>query len=213
MKMTRYLLIALLTFTGLWTQHVQAQSQEAQQLLLNVEKLTQFKQILTDMKKGYEMISSGYNAIKDLSEGNFSLHKTFLDGLMQVSPGVKKYKRIVEIVNLQVILVREYKNAFNRFKNGGYFSSHEIKYTSGVYERLFKQSLENLDDLLTVVTAGKLRMSDNERILEIDRIYLEMQDKLHFLRQFNNETSILAFQRAEVLKDTERTKGYYGVEP
>lgn len=32
---------------------VRAQSQEAQQLLLNVEKLSQLKNILADMKKGY----------------------------------------------------------------------------------------------------------------------------------------------------------------
>ena len=58
-----------------------AQSAEIQQLLLNVEKLTQFKQILSDMKKGYQILEGGYNTIKDISEGNFSLHKAFLDGL------------------------------------------------------------------------------------------------------------------------------------
>ena len=62
-----------------------SQTDEAQQLLLNVEKLAQLKQILKDMYKGYEIVSKGYNTIKNISEGNFDLHKVFLDGLMQVS--------------------------------------------------------------------------------------------------------------------------------
>ena len=44
-------------------------------------------------------------AVKDMTEGNFSLHKTFLDALMQVSPAVKNYKRVGDIINYQILLV------------------------------------------------------------------------------------------------------------
>lgn len=44
-----------------------AQSAEIQQLLLNVEKLSQLKNILTDMKKGYTIISNGYNSVKNIA--------------------------------------------------------------------------------------------------------------------------------------------------
>ncbi len=47
---------------------------EIEQLLLNVEKLAQFKQILKDMQDGYEILVQGYGVIKNLSEGNFNLH-------------------------------------------------------------------------------------------------------------------------------------------
>lgn len=51
-----------------------SQSQEAQQLMLNVEKLSQLKNILSDMKRGYEVVSKGYNAVSGIAKGNFSLH-------------------------------------------------------------------------------------------------------------------------------------------
>jgi len=76
-----------------------AQSDEVQQLLLNVEKLAQFKKILKNMKDAYTIIFKGYTAVKDLSQGNFTLHKTFLDGLMEVSRAVKKSKRNKENFN------------------------------------------------------------------------------------------------------------------
>jgi hypothetical protein len=81
-----------ISFSISWV-NVSAQSDEAQQLLLNVEKLAQFKEILRDMKKGYEIVSNGYNTIKDISKGSFNLHDAFLNALLQISPTVKKYAR------------------------------------------------------------------------------------------------------------------------
>lgn len=188
-----------------------AQSDEAQQLLLNVEKLAQFKQILSDLKKGYQIISSGYSTIKNLSQGNFNLHKTFLDALMEVSPAVRKYKKVGDIINDQILIVKEYKNAFRRFKQDNNFNPAEIDYLGKVYTNLFKQSLNNLDELTIVITANKLRMSDDERLAAIDRIYNDMQDKLMFLRHFNNNTTILAVQRAREKNDAVTMKKIYGI--
>lgn len=203
--------IFLLIWVGLGiTNQVSAQADEIAQLLLNVEKLTQFKQILSDMKKGYDIISTGYSTVKNISEGNFNLHKAFLDGLMQVSPAVKKYKRVADIINDQIILVTEYKAAFKRFKRFGNFTPDELQYLSEVYKNLFDESLKNLDDLTIILTANKLRMSDDERLNAIDRIYADMQDKLNFLRYFNNKTTILVLQRAKETNDANSIGHIYG---
>ena len=188
-----------------------AQSDEAQQLLLNVEKLAQFKQILSDMKKGYQIVVTGYTTIKNLSQGNFNLHKTFLDALMEVSPAVRKYKKVADIINDQILIVKEYKNAFSRFKKDNNFNPEEIDYLGKVYANLFQRSVNNLDELTIIITANKLRMSDDERLAAIDRIYNDMQDKLMFLRHFNNNTTILAVQRAREKNDAVTMKTIYGI--
>jgi len=82
------------------------QSTEAQQLILNIEKLAQLKKILSNMKKGYEIVSSGYNGIKDISKGNFNLHDAFLNALLQVNPTVRKYKRVADIITCQFEIVK-----------------------------------------------------------------------------------------------------------
>ena len=186
-----------------------AQSAEVQQLLLNVEKLTQFKQILSDMKKGYQTLSTGYRLVKNISQGNFSLHETFLNGLYLVSPEVRKYHRIADIIRLQSGLVLEYKSAFGRFKSGGTFSVSEIGYLEQVYGQLLKLSLRNLEELTMVVTSGKLRMSDDERLKAIDSLFLEMEDRMVFLRDFNQRTSLLAFQREKERSEIERVRALH----
>ena len=184
------------------------QSAEIQQLILNIEKLSQFKKILSDMKKGYELLSGGYKTVKDMTEGNFSLHKTFLDALMQVSPAVKNYKRVAEIVEYQISIVKESRNGMNRFIKSGNFSGQEINYFEKVYGNLLNQSLRNLDELTMVITADKLRMSDDERLKAVDDIYEQMQDKLLFLRNFNTTSNVLALQRTKEKNDVYISKSF-----
>jgi DNA repair ATPase RecN len=184
-----------------------AQSAEIQQLILNIEKLSQFKKILSDMKKGYELLSGGYKTVEDMTEGNFSLHKTFLDALMQVSPAVKNYKRVGEIVEYQISIVKESRNGMNRFIKNGNFSGQEINYFEKVYANLLNQSLRNLDELTMVITADKLRMSDDERLKAVDDIYEQMQDKLLFLRNFNTTSNVLALQRSKEKNDVYASRG------
>lgn len=188
------LLLSLVTIT-------KAQSFEVQQLLLNAEKLTQFKSILSDMKKGYQTLSSGYQLVKNVSQGNFSLHETFLNGLMLVSPEVRKYHKIADILALQTGILKEYKAAYRRFSGSGNFGPDDLRYLDRVYSQLFSQSLRHLDELTLVITSGKLRMSDDERLSAIDRIFESMQDKMVFLRDFNKRTSILGIQRGKELNN------------
>lgn len=188
-----------------------AQATEVVQLLLNVEKLAQLKSILSDLKKGYDIVHGGYSTIKELSEGNFSLHKTFLDGLMQANPAVRKYYKVAKIIDYQIVLIKDYKYAFNRFKQSGMLRPNEISYIGSVYGNLLNLSLRNLDELANVVTSGKLRMSDEERLKAIDQIYFEMEEKLSFLKSFNTSTSMLTLQRNKEKQDAQLMKGIYNL--
>ncbi|EHQ25487.1 hypothetical protein [Mucilaginibacter paludis] len=207
MKSIRILLSVLLILGA--TNYSRAQSTEIQQLLLNVEKLSQFKNILSDMKKGYQILNTGYNAVKNVSQGNFSLHEVFIDGLMLVNPEVRKYHKVADIITYQKDIVSEYKTAFNRFKSSGTFSEQEISYLSKVYGQLFDQSVNNLDALMNVVTSSKLRMSDDERLQAIDRIFADTQDKLSFLRDFNKQASLLNLQRQKEKNDIQNLQKIY----
>jgi hypothetical protein len=190
-----------------------AQMQELQQLALNIEKLSQFRAILRDMKKGYEILTEGYNTVKDLTEGNFTLHETFLDAMLQVSPQVRNYKRVAQIIDYQIALMERYGNARERFSATGLYSQNELAYMDKVYDKLINESLRNLEELTMVLTSGQARMSDNERIEIIEGIYSSMQDKLLFLGEFNNEASLLGLQRAKEMQDIKAMRMLTGVTP
>lgn len=210
-KWTIVLTLLLIGVVGM--QRAEAQAQELEELALDIEKLSQLKSILQEMYDGYKILTTGYNTIKDIAQGNFSMHKLFLDGLLSVSPTVKKYQRIVDIINSQQTLVTEYKTALAHFKGLQLFSSADINYLQSVYDNLFDKSLQNLDELLMVITDNKLRASDAERMNAIDRIYKDMEDKLEFLRDFNNHTGLLATQRQKALQENKSLQRLYGIQP
>lgn len=201
MKKHIYLLLATTVLTAAFASRAKAQSQELQQLILNVTKWTELKDILDNMRKGYDVLTTGYNTVKDLSEGNFNLHKLFLDGLLQVSPTVAKYHKIVDIITNQKTIITEYKSAYSSFVASGVFSANDLNHISQVYSNLLDKSAKNIEELTMVITAGQLRMNDAERIAAIDRIDKDVKEKLDFMYFFNNKTTLLQQQQQKALKD------------
>jgi hypothetical protein len=203
----------LLLIATTYGRSAKAQSEEAQQLVINYTKLMQLEEILDNMYRGYKIISKGYNTIKDISEGNFNLHQVFMDGLFKINPSVRNYKRIPYIIQYQQFIVKEYKRAFDRFKHDPNLTVREIKYLENVYLYLTKQSLRNLDELLMVITAAKLRMSDEERLQAIDRIYYDMESKIVFLKVFNNNTQLMVMQRNRQQRELNTLYKIFNVTP
>jgi hypothetical protein len=183
--------------------------QDIQQLLLDIEKLTQFKAILSDMQAGYTILTQGYGAVKDISQGNFNLHSAFLNSLMAVSPEVRKYGRIADIIANQASIVSEYKSAWKQANASGHFNAQELLYINGVFTSLLNQSVDNLTNLANVITAGTLRMSDAERLQAINGIYSDTLNKLVFLRDFNDKVAILALQRQKEQNEFNNLKNLF----
>ena len=129
----------------LFVQPAKAQAQEVEQLLLNVEKLAQMKSILEQLKQGYEVIAKGYLAVKSVSEDNFDLHKMFLDRLLDVSPVVRNYYKVVEIVQIQGQLLKSCKALLSQVKPAGLLTNGELDYCSRVIDNLLRGSLNHFN--------------------------------------------------------------------
>ena len=203
-----FLAVLALPLAGVRAQSV---SDDIQQLLLDVQKLTQMKEILTEMYQAYTILNKGYEDIKGLSQGTFSLHKVFLDGLLAVSPAVSNYVKVADIVNKEAMLVKEYQSANHYLQGTGHFTTQELDYFSGVYNTLIEGSLKNVSELVMVVTAGQLRMSDAERLAAIDRIDRDMTGQLSYMQSFDNQAAMQAMQRMKTGQDVGTLQSLYGI--
>jgi hypothetical protein len=189
----------------------QSIAQDLEQLSLDYQKLAGLKSILKQMYTGYVVLSKGYSAVKDVAQGNYSLHEAFIDGLFIVSPTVRAYPRIADIINDQAMLVSEYQSAWATFRQDKHFDPDEIGYMLTVYNNLISNSLKNLSDLSMIITDSQLRMSDAERLAAIDRIFTGSRGQLSFLRSFNDQNYRVAVQRAREANDQQTIKNLYGI--
>jgi len=206
----KYLFIVLVLSLGsAWTS---AQSFDAQQLILDWQKLTELKSMLKELQQGYQVLHTGYENIRTIAQSSFNLHNGFLSALLSVNPAVKNDSRVQGIIGFQSAIATEYTAYFNRFKQDKHFSAAEIAYLGTVYSNLFNQSLSGITNLTTVLTPNTLRMSDDERLRAIEGIYQETKNQLLFLRNFNNSTTMLAIDRAIEDNDAETAKNLYGLE-
>lgn len=152
-----------------------AQDTEVQQLLLNVKKLDQLKDMLQDMKDKYEILNQGYSQVKDLTEGNFRLHEVFLNRLVQVNPQVKSYHRVAEIIRLQIQMVQGISASKQQLQIHDLLDEFELDQILRVYGSFSSSSLKNLEELTLLLTDGELQMDDWERLQGIDRVYESMR--------------------------------------
>jgi len=208
-KKTLLLCIMLCTFCFKHSQAQTSTAQDIQQLIYDLEKLTQFKTILSDMQTGYTILTQGYGAVKSISEGNFNLHSAFLNSLEAVSPVVRQYGRVADIIANQASMVSEYKTTWKQANANGHFTASELLYLNTVFTQLLNQSIDNLTNLTNILTANTMRMSDAERLQAIDHIYGDTQNKLMFLRHFDNQVALLALERQKAQNDTQMLKQLY----
>jgi len=212
MAFIKRLIICSLFLLPLASRAQTSTAQDLQQLLYDIEKLTQFKAILSDMQTGYTILTQGYGEVKSISEGNFNLHSAFLNSLEAISPAVRQYGRIADIIANQASIVTEYKQTWNQANASGHFTVSELLYLNTVFTQVLDQSVDNLTNLTNILTANTLRMSDAERLRAIDHIYGDTQNKLVFLRHFDNQVALLSLERAKEQSDTQMLKQLYSHE-
>ena len=202
------LLLLVLPLTGLRAQSI---SDDTEQLLLDVQKLSQLKQILSEMYQAYTITRAGYEDIKGLSQGTFSLHQVFLSGLLAVNPSVASYWKVADIINKEAALVKAAQSVSSYLNATGQFNSSEMAMFLTRYNNLIQGSLNNVTELTMVVTAGTLRMNDAERLAAIDRIDGNVTNELGATYAWGNNAALQAMQRARAQADIGTIQGLYGI--
>jgi len=159
------------------------------------------------LKKGYELVNGGLQTIKDISNGEFGLHNAFITGLKKVSPAIRNDVRVVEIIEMQIRIGR----AFGSLKSNPNLSASNQLYVQNVRENLWEESLKDLEELLMVVTAGKVEMSDDERLERLNKVYFSMRDKSAFTQNFLAEINLFSRQKEMERRSIEQLNNSYGI--
>jgi hypothetical protein len=188
--------------------------------LLN-QKSTQKKYLLQQIaalqvyigyaQKGYNIVSSGLNTIRDIKKGEFNLHNTFFNSLKSINPKISRYAKVADIISYQVRIIKLVKQTLQSIREANQFTTVEAAYCKKVFDNLLDDCVESIDELLAVITPDKFTMKDNERLTRIDKLYLDMQDKFTFCNVMSEDIGLLALQRMSEKIEINQSKLINGI--
>ncbi|WP_118194294.1 conjugal transfer protein TraI [Albibacterium indicum] len=146
------------------------------------------------------------------TEKQKELYSKYYTDLWKVKAAITYYQRIKDITRKQVMLVEEYKKAWDLASQDKNFTSSDLDYMKSVYTGILKDSAKNLDQILLVVNSFKTQMSDAKRLELINAAADRIETNFTDLRQFNSNNILMSLQRSKTLTEVKQVQELYGIE-
>ncbi len=212
MKKVVSIILFILTVKAGKAQTIQEwlQQKETQKKYL-IQQITAFKVYLGYVQKGYSIAKAGLTTIGNMKKGDLKLHSDFFSSLKSVNPSIRNYSKVADIIAFQVKIIQTYKDTYKYVQSISLYSPAEIDFIYKVFTNLINNCAGDIDELITIVTASKLEMKDDERLKRIDAIYASIQDKYAFAKSFGEETKVLAVQRVKEKHNVEISRALNGI--
>lgn len=167
------------------------------------QQIAMLKVYIHHAKKGTEIVRAGLSTVNSIKKGDFNLQNDFISSFKQVNPTIKGYVKVAAIIAYQLRIITVSKEMLQGVREAGQFTGNEVAHCSNVCEKLLQRSLENIEELVTIITSSELSMKDDERIKRIDLLYADMQDKYAFVSSFSEEMGLLTVQRMRELREVD----------
>jgi hypothetical protein len=160
-----------------------------------VQQIAALKVYLKYLKEGYDIAKKGLNVIGDIKQGKFDLDSDYLGSLRTVNSSISGSAKITSIIAYHKLLIRQLEKLEDESNDSDVLTRTEKSYVSAVYANMVRESEIALENLERILADDQLEMKDDERIKQLDKIYIETKDMYMFSRSFCNSTRVLVSQR------------------
>ena len=181
-------------------------NQKATQKKYLLQQIAALQVYLGYAKKGYTIVTSGVNTIRNIKNGDLNLHRDFFNRLKNVNPSILKYAKVADIIAYQVKIIKQTKITIQQIRETKQFTEAELGHCKQVFDNLLDECIKTVEELILVTTSGKLEMKDDERLKRIDGLYADIQDKYSFACSFSEDMGLLAVQRLGEQMEINRSK-------
>ncbi len=190
--------------TGEWYN----QNKTQQKYLL--QQIAAFKLYAGYLAGGYTIAHEGLDYIKQVKQGDFSIHSNFIRSLVSVNPAIKKYAGVGDIVSLQAAISKKVQQATLRCSKGS-FTPDEITYLHTVFNNLLEEGWQILGQLLHLLTRDDIQLKDDQRLRQVNDLLNEVREQYCFAQSFCNAAFQLSLQRQVGTKEIGRSKRLLGI--
>lgn len=181
---------------------------------LGIQKVQTQTVYLQDAQKAVEnaMQQLHLNDITNWVQKQKDLYSEYYQELWQIKSAIAAYQRVKDIIAKETQLVSDYKRAYSLLQQDNHFSSDELSHIYNIYTGIINQSIENVDQIATVINAFVTQMSDADRLRIIDDAGSRIDKNYNDCRQFTQENIQISLERSKDLGDLETVRNLYGIQ-
>ncbi|WP_340378779.1 hypothetical protein [Daejeonella sp.] len=170
-----------------------------------IEQLAALKVYAGYLKKGYTVARDGIGTIRNISNGEFSLHRDFLGSLKAISPTVRRNPKLFEILTMQLEIIA----IFSSLRKTQGLQAIDLEYVAEVKRRVVSDLDGYLDDLISLTTPTAYQMEDEERIARLNALHANVLDTFQFSGSFAADARTLGANRLKEQHSINQIKQAY----
>ncbi len=212
--MKKYSLILLLLF--LLPPLIQAQgivgeifNQKQTQKKYLLQQIAALKVYLGYLEKGYKTVQDGTRLIGDIKDGDLNLHTNRFDSLKKVNPSIRNFQSVDKIISLQRQMADSRRKTLQYVTESNWLSTDELKELRLLYAKLAEEADKDLEELQMTVTNGELRLTDDQRLARIEKLYASTVDKRAYQNRLNRNVLNLVAGRKQSEQEHKALRGLY----
>lgn len=166
--------------------------QNAQKLLENTFAQLHLQEITGWVQKQKDLYTGYYNA------------------LWRVKAAISYYHRIKDITEKQKAILSCYQRSWVLLKNDRNFTPQELDYMSSVYSGILEKTIDNINEIVSVVKSFTTQMDDAARLVIINKVSGEVDNNYNDLQRFTAQNSLLSMQRTKAANEAQLVGKLYG---
>lgn len=147
--------------------------------------------------------------IKGVIDQTQQLHDQWYSSLLQISAGVRTYRRIQEIYDHQTGMIGLYSSILPELRSKG-LSTAQISGATTIYQGILNENIGLLSELVGVLSAGKAKMTDPERIEFINNIADKIGSQHDLMNYYTSKCRAIARMQAQTAQDRASALSFMG---
>jgi hypothetical protein len=145
--------------------------------------------------------------IKGVIDKTQQLHDQWYSSLLQISAGVRNYRRVREIYAHQSAMISQFSAVIPELRTKN-LSATQLGEASLVYQGMLQENIALLGELAGVLSAGRAKMTAPERIEFIDNIADRIGEQHNLMNYFSSKCRAIAQQQAQQAQDRESVRAF-----
>lgn len=160
----------LLILIGCFPVTIQAQTfdelfkQKKTQIQYLITQIAELQIYLQNVKKGYEVVRSGMNTVKNIRNGEFTLHDLYYTSMGLVNPLIRQSPGALQIARHLQYTLKAAMGLQNLLNNEIAFNEDSRKYIRECIYRLLEDAEKVRLELLDLTTDNSFELSDDQRL-------------------------------------------------